>query len=112
MSLWLRRRDLRTHLYKATVIKFLATYVYIFLIFFLIFLLDFIVVTINLIQLLAAILIRVNYLSIYLSYLRNSKIKRLTHIFSFVLLSIAGKNPRTLAITFGKLSVFYKAHKG
>ena len=34
MSLWLRRRDLRTHLYIATVIKFLATYVYIFLIFF------------------------------------------------------------------------------
>ena len=37
MSLWLRRRDLRTHLYIATVIKFLATYVYIFLISFLIF---------------------------------------------------------------------------
>ena len=67
MSLWLRRRDLRTHLYIATVIKFLATHVYIFLIFFLIFLLDFIIVTINLIQLLAAILIRINYLSIYLS---------------------------------------------
>ena len=67
MSLWLRRRDLRTHLYRATVIKFLATYVYIFLIFFLIFLLDFITVTINLIQLLAAILIRINYLSIYRS---------------------------------------------
>ena len=67
MSLWLRRGDLRTHLYLATVIKFLATYVYIFLIFFLIFLLDFIIVTINLIQLLAAILIRINYLSIYLS---------------------------------------------
>ena len=68
MPLWLRRRDLRTHLYIATaVIKFLATYVYIFLIFFLIFLLDFIIVTINLIQLLAAILIRINYLSIYLS---------------------------------------------
>ena len=64
MSLWLRRRGLRTHLLKATVIKFLATYVYIFLIFFLIFLLDFIIVTINLIQLLAAILIRINYLSI------------------------------------------------
>ena len=64
MSLWLRRRDLRTHLYIATVIKFLATYVYFFLIFFLIFLLDFIIVTINLIQLLAAILIRINYLSI------------------------------------------------
>ena len=55
------------HLYIATVIKFLATYVYIFLLFFLIFLLDFITVTINLIQLLAAILIRINYLSIYLS---------------------------------------------
>ena len=67
MSLWLRRRDLRTHLYIATVIKFLATYVYIFLIFFLIFLLDVIIVTINLIQLLAAIVIRINYLSIYLS---------------------------------------------
>ena len=67
MSLWLRRRDLRRHLYIATVIKFLATYVYIFLISFLIFLLDFIIVTINLIQLLAAILIRINYLSIYLS---------------------------------------------
>ena len=61
MSLWLRRRDLRTHLYIATVIKFLATYVYIFLIFFLIFLLNFIVVTINLIQLFAAILMRINY---------------------------------------------------
>ena len=72
MSLWLRRwrrRDLRTHLYIATVIKFLATYVYIFLIFFLIFLLDFIIVTINLIQLLAAILIRINYLSLFLSRL-------------------------------------------
>ena len=62
MSLWLRRRDLGTHLYIATVIKFLATYVY----FFLIFLLDFIIVTINLLQLLAAILIRINYLSIYI----------------------------------------------
>ena len=61
MSLWLRRSNI------ATVIKFLATHVYIFLIFFLIFLLDFIIVTINLIQLLAAILIRINYLSIYLS---------------------------------------------
>ena len=70
MSLWLRRRDLRTHLYIATVIKFLATYVYIFLIFFLIFLLDFIIVTINLLQLLAAILIRINYLSIYISLWR------------------------------------------
>ena len=39
---------------------------YIFIIFFLIFLLDFIV-TINIIQLLAVILIRINYLSIYLS---------------------------------------------
>ena len=67
MSLWLRRRDLRTHLYIATVIKFLATYVYFFLIFFLIFLLDFIIVMNNLIQPLAAILIRINYLSIYLS---------------------------------------------
>ena len=47
MSLWLRRRDLRTHLYIATVIKFLATYVYIFPIFFLIFLLDFIIVMIT-----------------------------------------------------------------
>ena len=37
-----------------------------YLIFFLIFLLDFIIVTINLIQLLVAILIRINYLSIYL----------------------------------------------
>ena len=37
---------------------------YIFIIFFLIFLLDFIV-TINIIQLLAAILIRINYLSIF-----------------------------------------------
>ena len=45
------------------------------------------------------------------SYLRNSKITRLTHIFSFLLLSIAAKNPRTLVITFGKLSVFYKTHK-
>ena len=58
MSLWLRRRDLRTHLYIATVIKFLATYVYTFPICFLIFFLDFITVTINLTQLLAAILIR------------------------------------------------------
>ena len=65
MSLWPRLRDLRRHLYVATIIKFLATYVYIFLISFLIFLLDFIIVTINLIQLLAAILIRINYLSIY-----------------------------------------------
>ena len=65
MSLWLRRRDSRTHLYIVTVINFLAIYVYIFLIFFLIFLLDFIIVTINLIQPLAAILIRINYLSIY-----------------------------------------------
>ena len=40
------------------------------------------------------------------SYLRNSKIAPLTDIFSFVLLSIAEKNPRTWAITFGKLSVF------
>ena len=63
MSLLPRRRDLRTHLYTATVIKFEATYVYIFLILFPIFLLDFIIVTINLIQLLAAILIRINYLS-------------------------------------------------
>ena len=72
-SLWLRRRDLRTHLYIATVIKFLATYVYIFLIFFLILLLDFIIVTINLIQLLAAILIRINYLSTYLSIYLTSQ---------------------------------------
>ena len=67
MSLWLRRRDSRTHLYIVTVINFLAIYVYIFLIFFLIFLLDFIIVTINLIQPLAAILIKINYLSICLS---------------------------------------------
>ena len=67
MSLWLRRRDLRTLLCIAIVIKFLATFEYIFIIFLLIFLLDFIVVKINLIQLLAAILIRINYLSIYLS---------------------------------------------
>ena len=75
MSLWLRRRDLRTHLYIATVIKFLATYVYIFLIFFLIFLIDFIIVTINLVmvQLLAAFLIRINYLSIYIYLLVDSK---------------------------------------
>ena len=51
MSLWLSRRDLRTHLYIAAVIKSLATYVYIFLLFFLTFLLHFITVTINLIQL-------------------------------------------------------------
>ena len=75
MFLWLRRRDLRTHLYIVTVIKFfLATYVYIFLIFFLIFLLDLIIVTINLIQPLAAFLIRINYLSIYLSKTRQSAI--------------------------------------
>ena len=66
MSLWLRRRDLRTHLYIATVIKFLATRVH-FSYIFLIFLLYFIIVKINLIQLLAAILIRINYLSINLS---------------------------------------------
>ena len=65
LSLRLRGRDLWTLLYKAIVIKFLATFEYIFIIFLLIFLLDFIVVTINLIQLLAAILIRINYLSIY-----------------------------------------------
>ena len=47
MSLWLRGRDLRTPLCTATVIKFLATYVYIFPIFFLIFLLDFIIVMIT-----------------------------------------------------------------
>ena len=69
MPLWLRRRDLRTQLYIATVIKFLATYVHFSYIFF-IFLLDFIIVTINLIQLLAAILIRINYLSIYISLWR------------------------------------------
>ena len=66
MSLWLRRRDLRTHLYIATVIKFLATYVDIFLIFFFIFLLHFIIVTINLIQLLSCDFNQ-NKLSIYLS---------------------------------------------
>ena len=67
MSLWLRRRDLGTHLYIATVIKFLATYVYIFLIF----LLDFLIVTINPIQLLAAILIRINYLSLSCLWIEN-----------------------------------------
>ena len=74
MSLWPRRRDLRTHLYIVTVIEFLAISVYIFLfflIFFLIFLLDFITVTINLIQLLAAILIRINYLSCIIIALDN-----------------------------------------
>ena len=49
---------------------------YILIIFFLIFLLDFIV-TINIIQLLAAILIRINYLSIYL------EIKKLIGIANF-----------------------------
>ena len=44
--------------------KFLATFEYIFIIYLLIFLLDFIVVTINLIQLLAAILIRINYVTL------------------------------------------------
>lgn len=67
MSLWLRRRDLGTHLYITTVIKFLATYVYIFLIF----LLDFLIVTINPIQLLAAILIRINYLSLSRLWIEN-----------------------------------------
>ena len=59
MFLWLRRRDSRIHLYIITVIKFLASYVYIFLMLFLfsVFLLDLVIVTINLIQLLAAILI-------------------------------------------------------
>ena len=87
MSLWLRRRDLRTHLYIATVIKFLATYVYIFLIFFLIFLLDFIIVTINLIQLLAAILIRRHYLSIYLEWVNKVNLSsfQLKNILKFVL---------------------------
>ena len=56
-----------TFIYIAAVIKSLATYVHIFLLFFLIFLLHFITVTINLIQFLAEILIRINYLSIYLS---------------------------------------------
>ena len=37
MSLWLRRGDFRTHLYIAILIKFLATYVYIFIIFLMIF---------------------------------------------------------------------------
>ena len=46
---------------------------YIFIIFFLIFLLDFIV-TINIIQLLAAILIRINYLSIYLSSISSDSV--------------------------------------
>ena len=68
MPLWLGRRDLRTQLYIATVLKFLAKYVHFSYIFF-IFLLDFIIVTINLIQLLAAILIRINYLSIYQAYI-------------------------------------------
>ena len=44
--------------------NYFFSYVYIFLTFFLIFLLDFTIVTINLIQLLAAILIRINYPSI------------------------------------------------
>ena len=66
MSLLLRQRDLRTLLYIATVIKFLATFEYTFIIFLRIFLLDSIVVMINVIQLLGAILIRINYLSIYL----------------------------------------------
>ena len=65
MSLWPRRRDLRTHLYIATVIKFFSYICVHFSHIFLLFLLDFIIVTINLIQLLAAILIRINYLSIY-----------------------------------------------
>ena len=46
------------------------------------------------------------------SYIQNSKITRLTRIFSSILLSTAEKNPRTLTITFGKLSTFYKAYKG
>ena len=64
MSLWPRRRDLRTHLYIATVIKFFS-YICVHPYIFLLFLFDFTIVTINLIQLLAAILIRINYLSIY-----------------------------------------------
>ena len=44
-----------------------------FLYLFLTFLSDFIIVTINLIQLLAAILIRINYLSIYLSILKQPR---------------------------------------
>ena len=56
MSLWPRRRDLRTHLFIATVIKFFSCICVHFSYIFLLFLLDFIIVTINLIQLLAAIL--------------------------------------------------------
>ena len=81
MSLWLRRRDSRTHLYIVTVINFLAIYVYIFLIFFLIFLLDFIIVTINLMQPLAAILISINYLSIYLSTRFALMLQNKLHVF-------------------------------
>ena len=48
MSLWLRRRDLGTHLYTVIVIKFLVIFiVYIFLIFFLPFI-NVVIVTINL----------------------------------------------------------------
>ena len=65
MSLWLRRRDLRTHLYIATVIKFFQLHkCTFFLYFFSYLLLDFIIVTINLIQPLGAILLRINYPSI------------------------------------------------
>ena len=46
------------------------------------------------------------------SYLRNSKITRLIHIFSFVMLSIAKKNPRTLAITFWQVECFLEGTHG
>ena len=49
-------------------IRLFVVVVHIFLIFFVIFLFDFIIVTINLIHLLAAILIRINYLSLSLCY--------------------------------------------
>ena len=58
-----------------------------FLSFFLIFLLDFIIVTINLIQLLAAILIRRHYLSIYLEWVNKVNLSsfQLKNILKFVL---------------------------
>ena len=100
------------HLYIATVIKFLATYVYIFLLFFLIFLLDFIIVTINLIQLLAAILIRINYLSIYLSIMccSNTQSRHVTKISSCQVntCTTSRQGIKELGISFGSifLSIF------
>ena len=97
MSLWLRRRDLRTLLYIAIVIKFLATFEYTFIIFLLIFLLDSIVVMINLIQLLAAILIRINYLSLSLKDKFCHRVWRYVYMLLFSLMALLGSCDRWAA---------------